>query len=192
MERSLHDGTQARLVTLAMNAGLAKEKLAEGADPAAAVPLLDRVHVLAKESIAEVRDLARGIHPAGLDDGLDTALRTLAAHSTVPVRVATGIEARPTPAVETIAYLCAAELLTNAVKHSGAGRIEIDVRAGRGRLRLAVADDGRGGARPGGGTGLPGLAERARPVDGTMTIDSPSGGGTTVTIELPLSAEDAL
>lgn len=152
IERSLHDGTQARLVTLAMNAGLAKEKLGEGADPSTAAPLLDRVHVLAKESIAEIRDLARGIHPAGLDAGLDTALRTLAAHITVPVRIDTAIEARPTPAIEKIAYLCAAELLTNAVRHSGAVDIAIDARTGKGRLRLVVSDDGRGGAQSGRGS----------------------------------------
>ncbi|MGH3744732.1 MAG: sensor histidine kinase [Mycobacteriales bacterium] len=191
IERDLHDGTQARLVALAMNVGLAKEKLAEGADPAEAAALLERAHTTAKDAIAEVRDLARGIHPAVLDAGLDTALATLAAHSPVPVRLTTTLTARGAPAIETIAYFCAAELVTNVAKHSGATYATLDVRTVGDRLRLRVSDDGGGGARIGAGSGLSGLGERVRTVDGRLTVDSPDGGPTVVTVELPLQAGGA-
>lgn len=198
IERDLHDGTQARLVALAMNIGLAKEKIAEGAadsdgfNRAEALTLLDSAHATAKDAIAEVRDLARGIHPPVLDAGLDAALRTLAAHSAVPMRVHTAIEPRPSPSIETIAYFCAAELMTNIAKHARARHGSVDVRTIGDRLRLQVADDGVGGAsiRPGGG--LAGLRERIRTVDGRLTVDSPPGGQTTITVELPLAAEPAL
>jgi signal transduction histidine kinase len=188
IERDLHDGAQARLVALAMNVGLAKEKLAEGGDPAEASRLLDTAHTTAKQAIVELRDLARGIHPPVLDAGLDAALATLAAHSSIPVSVHSGITDRPDPAIETMAYFCAAELITNAVKHSGGTRIGLDVRSASGRLRLQVTDDGNGGARMGAGSGLRGLAERIATVDGTVRIDSPDGGPTAITVELPLRA----
>jgi signal transduction histidine kinase len=121
-----------------------------------------------------------------LDAGLDTALATLAANSAVPVRLTTDIGERPSPAVETIAYFCAAELLTNVAKHSGAPAARVDARTVGAVLRLTVSDDGSGGARVGAGTGLTGLAERVRTVDGTLTVSSPAGGPTTVTVELPL------
>jgi signal transduction histidine kinase len=186
IERDLHDGTQARLVALAMNVGLAKEKLAEGADPAEAQRLLDTAHITAKHAIAEVRDLARGIHPPVLDAGLDAALATLAANSAVPVTVTSRLTARPAQAIETIAYFCAAELLTNVAKHSGATHAEMSVRSDDGTLSLSVRDDGSGGAHLGAGTGLPGLVERVRTVDGTLSVDSPPGGPTMVTVHLPL------
>lgn len=170
-----------------MNVGLAREKLAEGGDPAEASRLLDTAHTTAKEAIVELRDLARGIHPPVLDAGLDAALATLAAHSSTPVAV-TAIADRPDPAIETMAYFCAAELITNSVKHSAAGRITVDARTAAGRLRLQVADDGHGGARMGAGSGLRGLAERVATVDGTVRIDSPDGGPTAITVELPLHA----
>jgi signal transduction histidine kinase len=186
IERDLHDGTQARLVALAMNVGLAKEKLAEGGDPDEAQRLLDTAHVTAKQAIAEVRDLARGIHPPVLDAGLDAALATLASHSAIPVSVHTALPQRPEPAIETIAYFCAAELLTNAAKHSGARAVTVDAGTGAGRLVLTVTDDGRGGARIGGGTGLAGLLDRVRTVDGHLDLDSPPGGPTRATVTLPL------
>jgi signal transduction histidine kinase len=191
IERDLHDGTQARLVALAMNVGLAKEKLAEGGDPAQAQALLERAHSTAKDAIVEPRDLARGIHPPVLDRGLDAALATLAAHSVVPVDLRTAIAQRPSPAIETIAYFCAAELLTNIAKHSGARRARIDARTGGGLLWLQVSDDGRGGARLGAGTGLTGLAERVSTVDGRLSVDSPAGGPTVVMVELPLESARA-
>ncbi|MFN2560474.1 MAG: sensor histidine kinase [Jatrophihabitans sp.] len=188
IERDLHDGAQARLVALAMNVGLAREKLAEGGDVGEAGRLLDRAHVTAKEAIVELRDLARGIHPPVLDAGLDAALATLTAHSAVPVRLSTAITERPLPAIETMAYFCAAELLTNVAKHSGARGAWVDARTVSGRLRLEVGDDGRGGARIGAGSGLSGLAERIATVDGRLIVSSPDGGPTTVTVDLPLRA----
>lgn len=188
IERDLHDGTQARLVALAMNVGLAKEKLSEGGDPAEAAALLERAHTTAKDAITEVRDLARGIHPPVLDTGLDAALATLAAHSAVPVRLQVAIGQRPAPAIETIAYFCSAELLTNVAKHSGATEAVLDARTTHDRLLVWVSDNGRGGARIGAGSGLAGLADRVRTVDGRLSIDSPPGGPTVVTVDLPLSA----
>jgi signal transduction histidine kinase len=188
IERDLHDGAQARLVAVAMNVGLAREKLAEGGDPQEATQLLDSAHTTAKQAIVELRDLARGIHPPVLDAGLDTALATLASHGAVPVALTTAITDRPEPAIETMAYFCAAELLTNVAKHSGAQRAWLDVRTTRDRLLLRVSDDGRGGARVGAGSGLRGLAERVATVDGRLTVHSPAGGPTTVTVDVPLRA----
>ena len=186
IERDLHDGAQARLVALAMNVGLAREKLAEGGDPAEASRLLDAAHLTAKQAIVELRDLARGIHPPVLDAGLDAALATLAAHSAVPVRVRTSITERPDPSIETMAYFCAAELLANVGKHSGATSVTVDARTTGGQLYLTVGDDGRGGARRGAGSGLTGLAERVATVDGRLDVDSPAGGPTSVGITVPL------
>jgi signal transduction histidine kinase len=186
IERDLHDGTQARLVSLAMNVGLAKEKLAEGGDPAEAARLLDSAHTTAKQAIAEVRDLARGIHPPVLDAGLDTALATLAANSVVPATLHTAVDTRPAKAIETIAYFCVAELLTNAAKHSGARAASVDARTVRSSLILTVSDNGNGGAHIGGGTGLAGLLDRVRTVDGTLTVNSPPGGPTVITVHLPM------
>lgn len=193
IERNLHDGTQARLVALAMNVGLAKEKLAEGGPSEEALTLLERAHATAKDAITEVRDLARGIHPAVLDTGLDAALATLASRSPLPVSVEAHIDHRPGPSIETIAYFCAAELVTNAVKHAGAQGIRIDAGTSPEALTLSVQDDGQGGAAipaadASGGTGLAGLLQRVHSVDGVMTIDSPPGGPTVVTVRLPLTA----
>lgn len=186
IERDLHDGAQARLVAVAMNVGLAREKLAEGADVGEATRLLDTAHATAKQAIVELRDLARGIHPPVLDAGLDVALATLAAHSAVPVRLTTTITARPEPAIETMTYFCTAELLTNVAKHSGARHAAVDVTTPNDRLVLRVWDDGSGGARLDAGTGLTGLAERVATVDGRLTVSSPDGGPTTVTVDVPL------
>jgi signal transduction histidine kinase len=185
IERDLHDGAQARLVAVAMKLGMAREKLGEDVDPGTR-ELLDTAHRNAKEAIAELRDLARGIHPPVLDKGLDAALATLAARSPVPVGLRVTTPDRPAPAIETIAYFCVAELLTNVAKHSRATRASVEVSERDGRLRVRVADDGSGGAHP--GTGLSGLRDRVRTVDGAMDLDSPPGGGTTVTIDLPMSA----
>jgi signal transduction histidine kinase len=191
VERDLHDGAQARLVALAMGLGMAREKLGEGAsedDVARARLLVDTAHQGAKEAITELRDLARGIHPPVLDSGLPEALSALAARSAVPVALTTSIPQRPTPAIEAIAYFCAAELLANAAKHSAAAEVTIDAAEQGGVLRLRVLDDGRGGADPGRGSGLAGLRQRVRTVDGRMSVDSPQGGPTLVTVELPMHA----
>ncbi|MCX5555592.1 sensor histidine kinase [Streptomyces sp. NBC_00038] len=192
LERDLHDGAQVRLVALAMSLDMAKERLgAEGepvADPARVRQLVESAHRNATEALSELRDLARGIHPPALDDGLPDALATLAARSTVPVELAVDIPERPTPAIETIAYFCAAELLTNVIKHSGARRAALRVTQQDGVLRLCVSDDGRGGAEVAIGSGLTGLMQRVRTVDGTLDITSPAGGPTAVTVSLPLHA----
>jgi len=181
IERDLHDGTQARLVALAMRLGQARES----DDPERIRELVGNAHDSAKDAIAELRDLVRGIHPPVLDQGLDAALATLAARSGVPVELHTHITRRPSPAIETIAYFCVAELLTNVTKHSGARHVRVEAGTHGKQLRLQVRDDGHGGARIGAGTGLTGLDERVRTVDGTLTVDSPPGGPTTITVELP-------
>ncbi|MEU4474877.1 sensor domain-containing protein [Micromonospora sp. NPDC023888] len=191
LERDLHDGAQIRLATLAMNLGMARRKLGDGdevADAAAVRELVDAALRGAKDALGELRSLTRGIHPPVLDNGLADALASLAADSAIPVELEIGIPVRPTPAIETIAYFCAAELLANAAKHSYANTIAVRVAGGRGVLRLSVADDGTGGVDPTRGTGLSGLAQRVAVVDGTLTIASPPGGPTTVTVELPLRA----
>ncbi|MEV4556638.1 sensor histidine kinase [Kitasatospora sp. NPDC049285] len=187
IERDLHDGAQARLVALAMDLGLAKEKLSE--DPEAARHMVDAAHGEVKLALQELRDLARGIHPAVLTDrGLDAALSSVAARCTVPGGVRVHVELggdRPDSAVEGIAYFTVSELLTNASKHSGARTASVDLWRQEDRLMLMVQDDGKGGAtvRPGGG--LAGLAERVESVDGVFVVDSPAGGPTSVTVELP-------
>ncbi|MEE1783457.1 sensor domain-containing protein [Streptomyces sp. SP17BM10] len=201
LERDLHDGTQARLVALAITLSLAAD--AVGDTRTAAAPdaerlrtLVDRARGQTDDTIAELRRLTRGIHPVALDGGLGEALPGLTATSPVPVAVALDLRERPDPAVERAVYFCAAELLTNVAKHSGAQAAELTAHAADGRIRLTVRDDGRGGAAlgtgaapgsgPGGGTGLAGLAERLAAVDGVLRIDSPPGGPTAVTAELPM------
>ena len=190
IERDLHDGTQAQLVALAMKLGLAKEKLEDATpvDLARVTQLVGDAHRSALEAIAELRTLARGIHPAMLDNGLADALATLAARSAVPVEVITDIPERPSAAIETIAYYSAAELLTNVAKHSGARRATLEAVHVPGLLRVRVTDDGKGGAYPAAHGGLRGLAERVRTVDGRLEISSPRGGPTVVTVELPSHA----
>ncbi|MFG2790953.1 sensor histidine kinase [Streptomyces sp. NPDC048419] len=192
LERDLHDGAQVRLVALAMSLDMARERLGAGgepvADPERLRRLIETAHTNATEALTELRDLARGLHPPVLDDGLPDALASLAARSTVPVELAVDVPERPTPAIETIAYFCAAELLTNVIKHSGAGRAVLRVTLEDGLLRLRMTDDGHGGATLGAGSGLTGLVQRARTVDGTLDISSPAGGPTSVTISLPLHA----
>jgi signal transduction histidine kinase len=187
LERDLHDGAQIRLATLAMNLGLAREKLTADYDPQVR-DLVESAHQGAKDALVDLRNLARGIHPPALDNGLADALATLAAGSVVPVTLTADLPRRPAPAIETIAYFCAAELLANAAKHSGAGQIEIGLAEIDAALLLRVSDDGRGGADPARGSGLSGLAQRARTVDGRIEVVSPEGGPTTVTVTLPLHA----
>ncbi|TXS56393.1 sensor histidine kinase [Streptomyces sp. t39] len=184
IERDLHDGAQARLVALAMGLGLAKEKLLE--DPEAAAAMVDEAHGEVKLALQELRDLARGIHPAVLTDrGLDAALSAVASRCTAPVQVTVDLEERPAEAIEGIAYFTVSELLQNVSKHARATRVSVDVWRTEKRLLIQVTDDGRGGARLDGGTGMAGLAERLGAVDGLFALDSPPGGPTTVTAELP-------
>jgi signal transduction histidine kinase len=188
VERDLHDGAQMRLAALAMNLGMAQEKL--GADDDATVKeLLDAAHRNAVDALADLRDLARGIHPPALDNGLPGALATLAASSAIPASVTADVAIRPAPAIETIAYFCVAELIANATKHSYANQIKINIHTERpGLLRLEVSDDGIGGADASRGSGLAGLAQRVSTVDGQIDVSSPPGGPTLVTVVLPLKA----
>jgi signal transduction histidine kinase len=190
IERDLHDGTQAQLVALAMKLGLAREKLQAGGgvDLARVTRLVEDAHRGALDAIADLRTMARGIHPPVLDNGLADALATLANRSAVPVELITDIPERPSAAIETIAYFSAAELLTNVAKHSRAGHATLEAVHVPGLLRVRVTDDGAGGARPVPNGGLRGLAERVRMVDGRIDIHSPAGGPTTVTVELPSHA----
>jgi signal transduction histidine kinase len=189
IERNLHDGAQTRLATLALHLGMARDKLAIGGsdEVAAARDLVEAAHAGAKEALVELRELSSGIHPPVLDNGLGPALENLADSSAIPVRVTTRLPERPSPAIETIAYFSAAELLANAVKHSDANVIEVAaVSPPGGPFVLTVSDDGRGGADEAAGSGLAGLRHRARTVDGALTVTSPPGGPTTVSMELPL------
>ncbi|MFH8345896.1 sensor histidine kinase [Streptomyces sp. NPDC018045] len=184
IERDLHDGAQARLVSLAMDLGLAKEKLAQ--DPEAAARMVDEAHGEVKVALQELRDLARGIHPAILTDrGLGPALSALAARCTVPVKASVDLDHRPAPAIEGIAYFTVSELLQNVSKHARATSVTVDVWRAADRLMVLVADNGQGGASTETGSGLAGLAERLSAVDGLLVVDSPSGGPTAITADLP-------
>ncbi len=195
IERNLHDGTQAQLVALAMRLGQANEKLdglaAENqtAEIETIRRLVEDAHRGAKEAITDLRDLARGIHPPALDTGLENALATLAARSPVPTELSVSIETRPTPAIETICYFCAAELLANVAQHAQASRASLTCAQHGPWLRIVVRDNGRGGAavnRAGSSSsGLAGLFDRISAVEGHLSIASPPGGPTAVTIDLP-------
>jgi len=188
IERNLHDGAQVRLAALAMTLGEIKENLERAADPEGTISLATAAHRSAKEALTELRDLARGIHPAVLDRGLPAALRVLAEASAVPATASVDIARRPSPAIEAIAYYCAGELLANVAKHAGARRADIRVREVDGRLVMSVTDDGAGGARLKPGGGLTGLTNRVQTVDGRLSLHSPPGGPTIVTVELPVRA----
>jgi signal transduction histidine kinase len=183
IERDLHDGAQARLVALGMSLGMAEEKLQN--DPEAARLLLAEARSDAREALEELRDLARGIRPPILTDrGLGAAIEALGARSPIPVSVAVDVSERPPDAVETAAYFVVAEALANAIKHASANRIDVTVTRANGMLAAVVRDDGQGGADLE-GSGLTGLEQRVRALDGTLRIDSPAGGPTTVRAELP-------
>ncbi len=191
LERDLHDGTQARLVTIAMALGRAEDRLAAGGDPS---DLIADAHAGSKEALAELRELVRGIHPPALELGLEPALETLTARCSVPVELRVHLPERPTPAIEAIAYFSVAELLTNVVRHARATSAWVSVLPSDGRtIAVTVRDNGIGGVAPpadgafGVGSGLSGLAARARTVDGTLSVQSPAGGPTVVTILLPLA-----
>jgi signal transduction histidine kinase len=185
IERDLHDGAQQRLVALAMELGRAKAKFADDVD--AARELVDNAHAEAKAALTELRDLVRGVHPPVLTDrGLDAALSGLAARCPVHVDMQVDVPVRPKAAVEAVAYFVVAEALTNIAKHSRASHASVLVEGHGfpGTLTVLIADDGIGGADPS-GEGLKGLADRVSGVDGTLTIESPSGGPTLISAELP-------
>jgi signal transduction histidine kinase len=183
LERDLHDGTQQRLVALAMNLGMAKAQVttAEQAQQAIA-----EAHEEAKAALFELRNLIRGLHPAVLEDrGLDAALSGVVARTPIPVRLTTDLTRRPPPVIEAVAYFVVSEALTNVAKHAQASQAEVFVQRSGDRLHVIVSDDGVGGADPARGTGLAGLAKRASSVDGTFDITSPPGGPTLLTVDLP-------
>jgi signal transduction histidine kinase len=184
IERDLHDGAQQRLVSLAMNLGLARATLKDLPEDARAV--LAEAHEEAKEALSELRNLVRGLHPVVLEDrGLDAALSGIAARSPVPVRLAVNVPERVPPIVEAVAYFMISEALTNVAKHAQASAARVDVWLDGALLRLSIADDGIGSADAAHGSGLTGLAQRAAAVDGRFEIVSPAGGPTTITVELP-------
>ncbi|MGQ4388529.1 histidine kinase [Streptomyces sp. SAS_270] len=184
IERDLHDGTQQRLVSLAVNLGLARATLTDLPDDARTA--IDEAHREAKEAIAELNDLVRGLHPAVLEDrGLDAALSGLAARVPLPVGLRVDLGERAAPVVESVAYFVVSEALTNVTKHARATRAEVTVERIGKVLRVNVTDDGSGGADASAGSGLNGLAKRVGSVDGTFRVSSPAGGPTTLTAELP-------
>lgn len=187
IERDLHDGTQARLVSMSMRVGLARRAFDK--DPEAARKLLADAQDQAEEALTELRHVVRGIHPPILTDrGLVGAVRALAASSGLDVAVREdGVEEGPRApaAVEAAAYFVIAEALTNAAKHSGAERASVELARGGGVLRISVRDEGRGGADDSGGSGLLGMRRRAAALDGTVEVVSPVGGPTVIEVELP-------
>lgn len=184
IERDLHDGAQQRLVSMAVNLGLAKATLTDLPDEARQV--IDEAHREAKEAIEELSSLVRGLHPAVLDElGLDAALSGIAARAPLPVRLHVHVPERAAPTVEAVAYFVVSEALANVAKHARAQRADVTVVRTGDTLRVVIADDGEGGADAVRGTGLTGLAKRAGSVDGTFEISSPRGGPTVVTVELP-------
>jgi signal transduction histidine kinase len=140
------------------------------------------------EAITELRDLARGIHPPALSEGLGPALAGLAERTDLPVELVVDLAERPSAAIETIGYFCTAELLTNVAKHSDASHVTLEALHAPGLITIRVSDNGSGGARIVAGGGLAGLAERVKTVDGRLQVNSPLGGATVVTVELPSHA----
>jgi signal transduction histidine kinase len=187
MERDLHDGAQQRLVSLAMTLGRAKNKAA-GVDTGLQA-LIGEAHAEALLAIGELRDLTRGLHPPVLTDrGLDAAISAVAARAPLPVRVDVQVSPRPSLTIESIAYFVVTEALTNVAKHAKAARAEVSIRRSGEVLRVVITDDGNGGADADLGTGLRGLADRVSGVDGKLTVVSPLGGPTTLTVEVPCAS----
>jgi signal transduction histidine kinase len=183
LERDLHDGTQQRLVSLAINLGMAR---AQASTAEQAKQAIAEAHEEAKAALAELRGLIRGLHPAVLEDrGLDAALSGITARMPIPVRLTVDLQRRPAPVIEAVAYFVVSEGLANIAKHAQATEAAVFVQQSGDRLHVIVTDDGVGGADPVLGTGLAGLARRAASVDGTFEIDSPPGGPTLLTVDLP-------
>jgi signal transduction histidine kinase len=184
LERDLHDGTQQRLVSLAMNLGMARAQASTAEEAHEAIA---DAHEEAKAALAELRNLIRGLHPAVLEDrGLDAALSGVAARMQIPVRLNVDLQnRRPPPTIEAVAYFVVSEGLSNIAKHAQASQAEIVVQRAGDRLHIIISDDGVGGADPSRGTGLAGLARRASSIDGTFDISSPPGGPTLLTVDLP-------
>lgn len=179
IERDLHDGTQQRLVSLAMNLGMTRAQYPD-------IPEIAEAHEEAKLALTELRDFVRGLHPAVLNDrGLDAALSGITARSPVPVRLHVDLPVRPAPTTEAIAYFVVSEALANAAKHARASAATVSVTHEKDTMIVKIEDDGIGGAHPGKGSGLRGLAQRVESADGTLTLTSPEGGPTLIVAELP-------
>jgi signal transduction histidine kinase len=184
IERDLHDGAQARLVSLGMTIGLAEEMIER--DPARARKLLAEARDASSAALVELRALVRGIHPPVLAErGLDGAVRALAMSLPVPTTVESDLPGRLDVPLESAVYFAVAEVLANTSRHSGAQHGWVSLHSDSGILFATVGDDGHGGADPSGGTGLRGIERRLAAFDGTMTLSSPPGGPTVVTMELP-------
>jgi len=189
IERDLHDGAQARLVSLSMSIGLAAELMHR--DPEAAQLLLAKAREASCAALVELRQLVRGIHPPVLAErGLDGAVRALALVLPMPAAVDLDLPGRADTPVESAVYFAVAEVLANVTKHSGARHASVLGRHLHGLLSITVRDDGVGGADPANGTGLRGIERRLAAVDGTMTLSSPAGGGTLVTFEVPCALSE--
>ncbi len=187
IERDLHDGAQQSLVSLAINLGMAKEKMES--DPEAAQKLIATSHEEAKQVLGELRELVRGIHPAVLTDrGLDAAISSIAGRCPVPVTVNVMLNERPPEAVESTAYFIVAEALTNIAKHSNATQSSVRVMQEPGLLRLDIWDNGVGGATMTPDHGLGGLSDRVAALDGRFAVVSPLNGGTRVFAEIPCAS----
>ncbi|WEH42177.1 sensor histidine kinase [Streptomyces sp. AM 2-1-1] len=184
IERDLHDGAQARLVAMGMSLGTIEALIEK--DPEQAKRMLVAARTSSAEALTELRDLVRGIHPPVLAErGLGDALKALALRLPLESEVAVDLAGRPDAPVESAAYFAVSEALTNAVKHSGADRVWIDLHHADGMLRVAVTDNGRGGAVTGGGSGLSGIERRLGTFDGVLAVSSPVGGPTLVSLEIP-------
>lgn len=187
IERDLHDGAQQRLVSLAMDLGMAREKMKS--DPDSARDLVESSHEEAKRVLVELRELVRGIHPAVLTDrGLDAAISAVAGRSKVPVSVNVDLSERPPEAVESAAYFVVVESLTNITKHSQATEAHVEVQRKGDVLTVEVTDNGVGGASPYLGSGLAGLDARLDALDGQLSVESPEGGPTRVRAEIPCAS----
>ena len=185
IERDLHDGAQQRMVAVAVTLGLAQSRFAS--DPEGALKLIAQAREEAQAAVKELRELARGIHPAVLSDhGLGPALEALASRAPVPVDVRGVPESPLGHEIEACAYFVTAEALTNVAKYARASAASVELTLEDDQLRVQVRDDGVGGADPSTGTGLRGLRDRVDALDGELAIDSPPGGGTTVTVQVPV------
>jgi signal transduction histidine kinase len=185
IERDLHDGAQQRMVAVAVALALAEKRLRD--DPNAAAQLIAQAREEAERAVQDIRDLARGIHPAVLSDlGLGPALEALASRAPVPVRISGVPEDQLPPDVEAACYFMTAEALTNVAKYACASEASVRLSLEDGRLCVEVSDDGVGGADASTGGGLPGLRDRVEALDGRFEVASPRGGGTTLTAQLPV------
>ncbi|QUW19396.1 histidine kinase [Agrococcus sp. Marseille-Q4369] len=187
IERDLHDGVQPRLVSIAMQLGMARDRIES--DPEGAKRLIDEAHASSKNAVTELRQVARGIHVAVLDDrGLDAAVSALAARSAIPVEVDARLERRCSRESETAVYFAIAEGITNAQKHARASRIRVSIRTREHALWARIEDDGIGGAERLPGGGIDGLANRVAGVGGTLTLSSPVGGPTAIEVDVPCAS----